>query len=66
NADWRAGCGKSARPVRWEGRRNPMWRPYPYPVKHYLTTVQKSVAERTGLRQPMRLHLKAAGSIEAL
>ncbi|MFN0126054.1 MAG: hypothetical protein ACKV19_05145, partial [Verrucomicrobiales bacterium] len=35
---------------RWEGRRNPMWRPYPYPVKHYLTTVQKSVVAVGGQR----------------
>ena len=28
--DWRAGCGRSARPVRREGRRNPMRRPNPY------------------------------------
>ena len=30
-ADWRAVCGRSARPVRREGRRNPMRRSYPYP-----------------------------------
>jgi len=29
-ADWRAGCEKYARPVRREGRLNPMSRPYPY------------------------------------
>ena len=29
-ADWRAVCGRSARPVRREGRRNPMRRSYPY------------------------------------
>ena len=28
--DWRAGCGRSARPVRREGARNPMRAPYPY------------------------------------
>ncbi|MFZ3156285.1 MAG: hypothetical protein WA124_02140, partial [Smithella sp.] len=27
---WRAGCGKSASPVRREGRRKPMLCPYPY------------------------------------
>ena len=32
-ADWRAVCGRSARPVRREGRRNPMRRSYPYPGK---------------------------------
>jgi len=30
--DWRAGCGKSASPVRREGRPRPMRRPYPYPI----------------------------------
>jgi len=29
--DWRAGCGKSARPVRREGRGS-IPRPYPYPA----------------------------------
>jgi len=28
--DRRAGCGRSASPVRREGRRKPMRRPYPY------------------------------------
>ena len=28
--DWRAGCGRPARPVRREGRLKPMRRPYPY------------------------------------
>ena len=28
--DWRAGCGRSARPVRREGSRNPMRLAYPY------------------------------------
>ena len=31
NPNWRAGCGKSARPVRREGWRKPMRHPYPYP-----------------------------------
>jgi hypothetical protein len=30
--DWKAGCGKSARPVWREGRRNSMRLPYPYHV----------------------------------
>ena len=30
NADRRAVCGRAARPVRREGRRKPMRRPYPY------------------------------------
>ncbi|MFZ2657970.1 MAG: hypothetical protein WAX69_23770, partial [Victivallales bacterium] len=29
-ANWRAGCGKSASPVRREGERKPMRSPYPY------------------------------------
>jgi hypothetical protein len=33
NADWRAGCGRSACPVRREGRRKPMRRPYPLSKK---------------------------------
>jgi hypothetical protein len=28
--DWRAGCGRSARPVRREGGSNPIGSPYPY------------------------------------
>ena len=28
--DWRAGCGKSARPVRREGEPKPISSPYPY------------------------------------
>ena len=28
--DWRAGCGRSARPVRREGRPKPIGFPYPY------------------------------------
>ena len=28
--DWRAGCGRTARPVRREGRLKPMSFPYPY------------------------------------
>ena len=30
--NWRAGCGKSASPVRREGRRKSMRRSYPYSV----------------------------------
>jgi hypothetical protein len=30
--DWRAGCGRSARPVRREGEFKPMGSPYPYHV----------------------------------
>src|SRR5712671_1039347 len=29
--DWRAGCGRSARPVRREGGSKPIDAPYPYP-----------------------------------
>jgi len=31
--NWRAGCGRSARPVRREGEPKPMGSPYPYPGK---------------------------------
>ncbi len=30
--DWRAGCGRSARPVRREGASKPIDAPYPYPI----------------------------------
>jgi len=30
--DWRAGCGRSARPVRREGGSKPIDSPYPYPI----------------------------------
>src|SRR6185312_1749722 len=32
-SNWRAGCGKPARPVRREGRSKSMLRPYPYQVR---------------------------------
>jgi hypothetical protein len=32
--DWRAGCGRSARPVRREGGSNPIGSPYPYHGAH--------------------------------
>ena len=31
--NWRAGCGKTASPVRREGELNPIGSPYPYKVK---------------------------------
>ena len=40
--DWRAGCGRSASPVRREGR--PDRRPYPYPPRRILgATPQRSL-----------------------
>ena len=32
-ANWRAGCGRSASPVRREGERKSMRSPYPYQLK---------------------------------
>lgn len=31
--DWRAGCGRSARPVRREGASKPIDAPYPYSIR---------------------------------
>ena len=48
-ANWRAGCGKSASPVRWEGWRKPMRHPYPYTNWHTHTLLwpaETSVKEK--------------------
>ena len=46
--NWRAGCGKSARPVRREGEPNSIGSPYPYPKngrdRHVVGLVGEGVA----------------------
>src|SRR5207249_791388 len=46
--DWRAGCGKSARPVRREGKPNPIGSPYPY--RHFPLSVKLREESRSVLQ----------------
>ena len=44
--DWRAGCGRTASPVRWEGNRNPMRFPYLNPLPVVVTTGKEVAATK--------------------
>ena len=58
--DWRAGCGKSASPVRREGSRNPMRLAYPY-----LWRATNELLEIPEVqRQRRRMAGRSAGALE--